>query len=206
MAENEILDLKGRRWRFTRQFIADPGASAVAIGDSAGVDLEDGLRKDLNRWLREGTPLLVLLKAAQQDQRSMRDVIESFKNKSLARIVAQSIKQCGEPLQPHRIAQYAAELLISKATDKLRGHVASQPHLADADRRGQINAGIEERIQGLRGTIASMLKQSLEGSRLKPGPRRERPTVEPIATRTVAVLGTSLLIPRAPPDGQRKPH
>ncbi len=31
MAENEILDLTGRRWRLTRQFIADAGASAVAI-------------------------------------------------------------------------------------------------------------------------------------------------------------------------------
>lgn len=206
MAENEILDIKGRRWRLTRRTLADGNADAFAVADCAAEECEAGLRKDLNRYFREGTHLLLILKAAQESPKALRRAIEAFKNKQIARIIQHAIDQCGPPYQPSRVAQFAADRLVDVVFDKIAAYAGKLPEYGASERRQELNAALSLRQQNLRSTVATLLEQSLSGTRLKPPQPKLRTPREPPAVRAAAVLGTSLLAARPPRHGPAKPN
>lgn len=206
MAENELLDIKGRRWRQTRRCLSSADADAVTVADCAAEECETGLRKDLNKYLREGTPLLLILKAAQEDPATMRRAIEAFKNKPIARIIQYAIEQCGPPYEANRIAQLASDRLLEMVIDKVGVYAAALPQYEAQSRRAELDAALSQRLHDLRSTVSTLLEHSLTGTRLRPAQPKPRTPREPIAARTAAVLGTSLLASRPIPHGPRKSH
>lgn len=206
MAENELLDIKGRRWRQTRRYLSSADADALTIADCAAEECEAGLRKDLNKYLREGTPLLLILKAAQEDPATMRRAIEAFKNKQIARIVQHAIKECGPPYEANRIAQHASHLLLDMVIDKVAGYAATIPEYGVQSSRAELGVALTQRLQDLNSTVSTLLEHSLTGTRLRPVQPKLRTPREPIAARTAAVLGTSLLASGPVRHGPRKSH
>lgn len=202
MAENEILDIKGRRWRETRRCL--PTANAIDVADCVAEECEAGLRRDLNKYLREGTSLMLVLKAAQEDAAAMRRAIEPFKNKQIARIIKHVIKECGPPYEANRIAQYASHRLIDLVIDKVIGHAATLQVYGAQSRREALSAALAQRLQDLRPTIATLLEHSLTNTRLRPRQPKPRVQREPMAARTTALLGTSLLTPGPVRHGPRR--
>jgi hypothetical protein len=206
MAENELLDIKGRRWRQTRRYLADTQADASTIASCAAEECEAGLRKDLNKYFREGTHLLLILKAAREDPAAMRRAIEAFKNKQIARIIQHAIQQCGPPYEASRVAQYAADRLLDVVFDKVAGYAGTLPEYGEQARRKELDAALSQSLQDLRATVSTLLEHSLTGTRLKPPQPKPRTQREPIAVRTAAVLGTSLLGSRSGRHGPAKSH
>ena len=90
MAENEMLDVgsnkRYRRWK-----------AALTNVDLAPHDVASILREDflslLGRTLRK-RPISVVLAACKGDRAILQDVFESFKESSLARLVAQASSIC----------------------------------------------------------------------------------------------------------------
>jgi hypothetical protein len=206
MAENEILDIKGRRWRQTRRYLASADASALGVADSAAAECEAALRKDLNKYLREGTPLLLILKAAKEDPATLRRAIEAFKNKQIARIIQYAIQQCGPPYEANRIAQHASNRLLEMIIDKVGGYAATIPEYGARSRRAELDAALSKRLQELRSTVSTLLEHSLTGTRLRPAQPKPRTQREPIAVRTSTILGTSLLATRPVRHDPGKSH
>ncbi len=206
MAENELLDIKGRRWRQTRRCLSGAEADAFTIADCAAQECEAGLRKDLNKYLREGSPLLLVLKAAQEDPAAMRRAIEAFKNKQIARIIQHAIKECGPPYEANRIAQHAANRLVELVIDKVGGYAAGLPQYEAPSRRQELDAALSQRLHDLRSTVSTLLEHSLTGTRLRPAQPKPRMQPEPVAARTTAILGTSLLASRPARQDPAKRH
>lgn len=193
MAENELLDIKGRRWRQTRRVLASADSDASTVANCAAEECEAALRKDLNKYFREGTHLLLILKAAQEDPAALRRTIEAFKNKQIARIIQHAIQQCGPPYDAGRVAHHAADQLLDVVFDKVAGYAGTLPEYGEEARRKELNAALSQSLQDLRSTVSTLLEHSLTGTRLKPPRPKPRTQREPIAARTAAVLGTSLL-------------
>jgi hypothetical protein len=206
MAENELLDIKGRRWRETRRYLSGPEAEAFTIADHAAEECEAGLRRDLHKFFREGTSLLLVLRAAAQDSAAMRSTIEAFKNKQIARIIRYAIQQCGPPYEARRVAELASNRLVELVIDKVGAYAASLPNYEQRTRREELEAALSHRFHDLRPTISTLLEHSLKNIPLKPPQRKPRPQSEPISVRTTALLGTSLLGSRPGRHDPAKPH
>lgn len=206
MAENELLDIKGRRWRQTRRCLSGVEANAFAIAECAVEECEAGLRRELNKFFREGTPLLLVLKAAAQDSAAMRSAIEAFKTNQIGRIIRYAIQQCRPPYEANRVAELASVCLVESVIDKLGAHAASLPHYEERIRREELKAALSQRFHDLRPTISTLLEHSLRNIPLRPPQPKPRMPREPISARTSAILGTSLLGSRSGRHGPAKPH
>jgi hypothetical protein len=195
MAENEILDIKGNRWRETRRLIALPNSSCSDIAERAVSDLDAGIGRDLIACLRRGQSLVELIRVATGSPDALREVIQSFTNRGLARIVGRAIQDCGPPPNATRIAEQAALILTEKAFDKVRAFAAEQPEFEDANRRRHLQDELAARLDNARNFVAERLEQALEGERIRGASlsRKSRPSA---SEQMRNVLERSILVPR----------
>jgi hypothetical protein len=195
MAENEILDIKGNRWRSTRRLVAQSSSSCAEIAESAISDLHSGVNRDLIACLRRGQPLVALIRAATGSSEALREVIQSFTNRGLARIVGRAIENCGSPLNPTRIAERAALILTEKAFDKVRAFAAEQPEFEKASRRRELENELAARLDTARNLVAEHIEKALEGEKIRraSSTRKSRPSA---SEQIRSVLEQSILMPR----------
>jgi hypothetical protein len=192
MAENEILDIKGRRWRDTRRLLLIPNTSSSEIAKCAITEFEAGVRRDLNACLKNGQPLLDLLRAAEGAPGGLREAVLIFKNRTLARIVRNAIEDCGAPLTSTRVAERAAELLAVQARDKVLGHAALLPEYAEEPRRKALCADVTEGFRKAQDLISEHLERALEGEKLNRANFSRKPRRSP-GEQITDVLSQSLL-------------
>jgi hypothetical protein len=192
MAENEILDIKGNRWRDTRRLLSIPRTSSSEVAECAIAELEAGVRRDLNACLKNGQPLLDLLRAAEGAPGGLREAVLSFKNRTLARIVRKAIEDCGAPLTSTRVAERAAELLAGQARDKVLAHAALLPEYAEEPRRKALCADVTEGFRKAQDLISEHLERALEGEKLHRASVSRIPRRSPVERITDA-LSHSLL-------------
>jgi hypothetical protein len=192
MAENELLDINGKRWRDTRRLLSIPSTSSSEIAKCAIAEFEAGIRRDLNACLKNGQPLLDLLRAAEGAPGGLREAVLTFKNRTLARIVGKAIEDCGAPLTSTRVAERAAELLAIRARDKVLGHAASLPEYAEESRRAALRADVTEVFRKAQDLISEHLEHALEGEKLNRARFSRKPKRSP-DEQTTDVLSQSLL-------------
>jgi hypothetical protein len=194
MAENEILDIKGNRWRETRKLLAQPQSSCVEIAECAVSELHSGVGRDLIACLRRGQPLVDLIRAATGAPDALREVVQSFTNRGLARIVGRAIENCGSPINPTLIAEQASLLLTEKAFDKIRAFAAKLPEFAKASRRQHLENELAARLDSARNLVAEKIEQALEGEKIRRA--SSTPKSRPSASEQLrSVLEQSILLP-----------
>ena len=192
MAENELLDIKGKRWRETRRLLSMPDSSFSEIAKCAIAEFETGIRRDLSACLKNGQPLLELLRAAEGAPGGLREAVLTFKNRTLARIVGKAIEDCGAPLTSTRVAERAAELLAVQARDKVLGHAALLPEYAEESRRKALFTDVAKEFRNAQDLISEHLERALEGEKLNRAGFSRKPRRSP-GERITDVLSQSLL-------------
>ena len=86
MAENETLDLGGRRWRHARAALANTDLSLAEIAKRIGDGLRSDVQSRLAKAFRSGQTLLMVTQAVGQNSVALRAAVESFQDGRLARI------------------------------------------------------------------------------------------------------------------------
>ena len=87
MAENEILDVKGRRWRHIRAALIKPDLSITEMAECVVDNFQSVIQRSLANALRKGQPLLLIFRAIDQHPSAMRAAVGMFQDQQLARIV-----------------------------------------------------------------------------------------------------------------------
>ena len=113
MAENEILDLGGRRWKPTRAALAKPDLSISAMAQCVA----DNLQAVLQSSLRKGQTLLSVFQAVDRHPAAMRAVVSMFQDQQLARI-ARDAAWAASAKDSASIARCAADMLIDGLMSK----------------------------------------------------------------------------------------
>jgi hypothetical protein len=203
MAENEILDIRGRRWRETRRLLSMPATSCSEVAKCAVAELEAGIRLDLNATLKHGQPLFDLLRAADGPPGGLREVALGFKKRALAGVVRKAIEDCGSPLTTTRVAERTAELLVAKTRDKILGFAFSTPEYSDENRRNALRVDVTERFRSAQDSISEYLESALEGLKLRSAKISRIPR-RPAEEQLADVMSRSLLPKGIPRHGSRR--
>ena len=203
MAENEILDLGGSRWKHTRAAMAAPDSSLTAIADCIAEDLTGSLRLQLYRAFQQGQTLLTVLRAAGEDTAALRAAVESFSGQWLARMSRNAIKATPSK-DPAAIAQRAADMLIDACIDKASGFSGRYDRFQTQTEREALRNAVRLRIDACRGDIAAVLEASLCGQVV----RRQRraiggPVQAPVDAQTMVITP---LVFRKPGAGHAPGH
>jgi hypothetical protein len=169
MAENEILDLGGSRWKRTRVAMAAPDGSLTAIADCIAEDLTGSLRLQLFRAFQQGQTLQTVFRAAGESRAALSAVVESFCGQWLARMSRLAI-QVAQSKDPSVIAQCATDMLIDACIDKASGVSGGYERFQTRTEREALSNVLRRRLDACRGEIAAVIEASLCGQ----GVRRQR--------------------------------
>lgn len=193
MAENEVLDLGGSRWRRTRAAMADPTWSLNAIAECIAGELTGSLRLQLSKAFQEGKTLLTVFQAAGRDPAALRAAVESFCGQAVARTTRDAIKFAPSK-DPAVIAKHAAELLIDSCIDKASGFSGRYDRFQTYSEREGLRDAVRRKLDVCRGDIAAVIEASLCGQEVR---RQRRAVVYPARPADAqAVLSKSLVTPR----------
>lgn len=187
MAENEILDLGGDRWRRTRAAIADPAMSCDVIAECIAEELRRSLQSQLYKAFQQGQSLLTILRAARSDPAALRAAVESFSGQALARTTRDAIK-CAPSREPAVIAKLAADHLIESCIDKVVGYSGRYDRFTTHVERKALRNAVCQRFEVCRGNIAAEIEASLCGQEVRRQRRAARPKVD-----VGALIGKSLV-------------
>jgi hypothetical protein len=162
MAENEILDLGGRRWTHTRAALAKPDLSLSAMAACAADNLQSVLQSSLANAFRNGQTLLSIFHAVDQHPAAMRAAVSMFQDQQLARIardatVVASIKDSAS------ISQCAADMLIDGLISKTMVIANGNGCFQDSGRLKALRSALEQEFSGRRINLSSVIEASLQG-------------------------------------------
>lgn len=189
MAENELLDSKGRflrRWQELCSSGVSVEEAAAVIAEEFGERMLKALNKD-----RRHRPFKQLLVAAAEGDSALRAAAVGKKPPELVTIVCQAIRACGEPRTPAKVAALAAFMLMDRVTDCLMGQAYQEASEA-AGRSGPTREVLERHFELQRSAVEQQLKQALSGD-WAGSPLRRQPAGTPMEVRAKAVLDTPLV-------------
>lgn len=189
MAENELLDSKGRflrRW----QELCSSGVSAEEAAATIAEEWRERVLKALNKDRRRRT-FKQLMEAAREGEAALRAAAVGVKPPELVRIICQAIRACGEHCTPARVAGHAAFMSMQRVMDCLMGQVYRDAS-ETADRNVQIRDALERQFELQRPAVELQLRQALSGD-WAGSPLRRQVAGTPMDVRAKAVLDTPLV-------------
>lgn len=196
MAENEILDLHGRRWRNTRAAFATTTLSLTAVAQCVADDLNRGLFFQLAQAFRAGAPLLTVLKASQEHPAALRAAVEAFKDQQLARVVRNAI-QATPTRDPVRIADCAVQMLFDSLLPKALVFADRSGCFQDPSRRAELANTISLELNARRATLVSAVELSLRGGPVRQWRRSRAAETRPRAGAEALVRNPLAVMPGA---------
>lgn len=202
MAENEILDVRGRFRRKSRELLNSnqPLADVVRVLTE---EWENELLRNLHKAFQAGQTLQELLRAAEKGH-ALAAVVQTFKPRTLAQICRQAIENCRESPTPEKVAAVAADVFIARSIGAVLTDAAMSPLFADARKLSQLETTVRREFENRRPAVVAKLQQSLLGVKSgSPVRRQKRP---PLDARAKSLLGTSLVSPSGAGNGTRRPH
>jgi hypothetical protein len=158
MAENEILDLGGRRWRHTRAALARPDLSISAMAQCVA----DNLQAVLQSSLRKGQTLLSVFQAVDRHPAAMRAAVSMFQDQQLARI-ARDAAWAASAKDSASISRCAADMLIDGLMSKTMLIANGNGCFKDSGRLQALRSALEQEFSGRRSTLAAVIEASLKG-------------------------------------------
>ena len=166
MAENEILDLGGRRWTRTRAALAKQDLSISAMAQCVADNLQSVLQLSLANAFRKGQTLLSVFEAVDRHPAAMRAAVSMFQDQQLARIARDatftaSIKDSAS------ISQCAAEMLIDGLISKTMVIANGNGCFQDSSRLKTLRSALEQEFSGRRNSLASVIEASLRGQAVR---------------------------------------
>lgn len=162
MAENEILDLGGRRWQRTRAALVNPNLSLTAIAECVAEDLQRAVHLQLAKALRSGHTLLTVLQATEQHPAALRAAVESFQDQRLARIARDAISATASK-DPADIARCAVNMLLDGVMDKLPALAGRSGCFQEGARRDTLLQAVQQSLDARRDELAAVIEASLRG-------------------------------------------
>ena len=158
MAENEILDLGGRRWKRTRAALAKPDLSLSVMAECVA----DNLQSVLHLSLRKGETLLSVFQAVDQHPAAMRAAVSMFQDQQLARI-ARDATWAATVKDSASIAQCAADMLVDGLICKALVIANANGCFQDSGRLEALKCALEQEFSGRRSSLAAVIEASLKG-------------------------------------------
>lgn len=186
MAENEILDLKGRRWQRTRAALAHPSSPLTAMAACAADDLTHGLRLQLAKALRAGQTLLTVLQASEQHPAALRATVESFQDQQLARVTRDAIAATPSK-DPAAIAQCMAAMLADSVMDRLPALAERTGCFDDNVRHEALMQTVRQELDSRHHELVATIEASLRGQPV-------RSTRRTSAQRTQSLVSANALV------------
>ena len=177
MAENEILDLGGRRWRRTRAAQARPDLSISAMAACAVDNLQSVLQSSLANAFRNSQTLLSIFRAVGQQPTAMRAAVNMFQEQELAHIVRNATCAATEK-DTVSIAQCAADMLVDGLISKTLLIASGNGCFEDIGQLHALKSALEQRCSDQRSSLVAVIETSLRGEpvrRLKGVSRDRRP-------------------------------
>lgn len=184
MAENEILDMGGTRWKRTRLAMAAPDSSLTDVADCMAGDLTASVRLQLASALQQGQTLLLVFQAAGESRAALQAAVESFRGRWLALTIRDAIKEARSN-DPRAIALCAADRLIDACIDKASVFSGRYHHFQERSEREALRDAAALRLRSCRGEIAAVVEASLRGEAVR---RQRRPVVGPTPVPSVQKL------------------
>lgn len=191
MAENEILDVGSpRRYRRWRQALADAGVNPSETADCLSGEFQTILRNKLRR-----NPLYVVLKACKSDRTALKEVVATFKDRALARLVEQACA-ITRSADPPVVARKMADLLVDRLADRATCHFLKQNGRTDGGRFAALERATAERLEACKPQVVSWLTASLNEQPIPRVPKvfRDRPSAESLLSKSL------LRSEKKPPD------
>ena len=162
MAENEVLDVGNRRhYRRWRAALADTKLSATEVAECLSQVLILRLRSALR-----GPPLLLILKACDQDRETLQAAIASCKDRTLAKFVenAYAITKSNDV---YAIAKKIADLIVDGVIDRSSLYAGRHDHHANSVSHEALERESSARLEACKPEIVSLLLASLNGRPIK---------------------------------------
>jgi hypothetical protein len=191
MAENEILDVGSpRRYRRWRQALADAGISPADTADCLSAEFQTILRNKLRR-----NPLYLVLKACQSDRAALREVVGTFKDRALAKLVEQACA-ITRSTDPPVVARKMADLLVDRLLDRATCHSLKQNGRNDSARFGALERATAEKLEACKTQVVGWLTASLNAQPIPRAPKvvGEKPSAESLLSKSL------LRSQKKPPD------
>lgn len=200
MAENEILDVGGRRWQRSRAALALPNLSHTAVAECIADDLNRGLQLQLRKAFQAGQTLLDILRAAEGNSAATRAAVQSFQDRGLAQIIQNAIKIAASR-EPSVVANCAADMLLKAVQELTLGLAGRSDSYQEYAQRQALGKAIEAELKACRSGVVANIEASLRGQpamRLRPSVTRQLSTPRTAATLVNVSLG---IRPKAGIDG-----
>ncbi len=166
MAENETLDLGGRRWRHARAALANTDLSLAEIAKRIGDGLRSDVQSRLAKAFRSGQTLLMVTQAVGQNSVALRAAVESFQDGRLARIARDAAKLVKEN-EPASIASCATDMLIDSLMSRVQVVAGKNARFQDDHQRKELMNAVRSEIDARRSGIAAVIEESLRGQPLR---------------------------------------
>lgn len=191
MAENEILDVGSpRRYRRWRQALADAGVNPSETADCLSGEFQTILRNKLRR-----NPLYAVLKASRSDRAALKEVVATFKDRALAKLVEQACA-ISRSTDPPVVAQKMTDLLVDRLLDRATCYSLKKNGGSDSAGFAALERATAEKLEACKPQVVRWLTASLNDQPIPRAPRvpRDKPSAE-------SLLSKSLLRPdKKPPD------
>lgn len=184
MAENEILDIRGRRWNRSRAALAEPHPSLTYIAQCLADDLNRGLHHQLSEAFHAGQTLLLILRAANQDRAALRAVVASFQDQELARTIRNACEVAGTQ-DFSKVAHCAMDMLFNGLMDKALVFAARNEDFQDPVQRSALARTLWSELEARRGELVSVVEASLRGERVRRVRRVRDPGSQPVEARSL---------------------
>lgn len=155
MAENEILDVGNpRQYRKWRHSLADSNASPSESADCLYEEFAVVLRKELRKQ-----SLYAVLMACGRDRASLREVVDTFKNRSLAMMVDKAYRIANSS-DPTTVARKLAELLVDRVIGRCNRYLLRQGQ--SEARRASLETAAAARFESCKVEVIGWLVASLQ--------------------------------------------
>lgn len=194
MAENEILDVGSpRRYRRWRQALADAGVNPSETADCLSGEFQNILRNKLRR-----NPLYVVLNACKSDRTALKEVVATFKDRPLAKLVEQACA-ITRSTDPPVVAQKMTDLLVDRLLDRATCYSLKQNGSGYSTRFAALERATAEKLEACKAHVVSWLTASLNDQPIPRVPRisKEKPSAESLLSKSL------LRSEKKPPDSPR---
>jgi len=162
MAENELLDVGSRRrYKRWREALGDPNLSPAAVADCLPEEFVAILRNALRR-----KPLYLILKACSQDRSVLREAVNNFKDRDMAKLVERA-HTIARSTDPSVVARKLAELLVDKFVDRANRYALKHDHNTNAARHAALANETSARLTACLPEISGLLDASLRGDPIR---------------------------------------
>jgi hypothetical protein len=170
------------------------GGSPSETADYLSAEFQTILRNKLRR-----NPLYAVLKACKSDRTALREVVATFKDRALARLVEQACA-ITRSTDPPVVARMMADLLVDRLVDRVTCHFFKQNGRTDSARFTALERATAESLEACKAQVVSWLTASLNEQPIPRVPRvtRDKPSAESLLSKSL------LRSEKKPPDPLRR--